>query len=488
LGTSLCQCKTRADCALWRDDLSAYLQTKSGRRPAVPPEFPNIKTLDKYNRPKVSTDEQLLNLRGLRHGWDAPLDEMKLLELTSSRFNIWGRLYMNWIGPVLLTKFLVVRDAKLPKEHVHQIKITKQRVKKDITQPVSPPLLRSLCFSPFALTTLKQKDFEGERAGYWTSRAQEPFEPEHVVKAEIPANLLQRVLPSNILDPPFVPKSTSRKRKRPEVDVRSKTTPAVEIERLPMSRSKRVITQRLSGGLPYLESPTSGLSIELEPPTAQHSEITRPMPPSAEYISLLSDSEEDASPSQRRSSVIDLGESPPESEDEDEDLARAIQLSSKEPSTTKATSLLFKQKQSNRFAGVAWQEIEAYPENFLLQPPVRTEESSNVMTPKSSDSASRLYPTSSSAAIGGHTLPGHTRPPSDAVMSMSLVDGAEKIPGSGTAEVRAARLRFFASNNTEAKATPEKNPLSMQDASISSSQEKTASCSVSLDIETIDLT
>jgi Holliday junction resolvase YEN1 len=370
---------------------------------------------------------------------------------------------------------------------VHQIKTTKQRVKRDITHPVSPPLLRSISFSPFALTTLTQKDFEGERAGYWTSRAQEPFEAEHVVKAEIPTNLLQKVLPSNVLDPPSVPKSTPRKRKRrAEDDVRSKTTPAIGIERLPTPKSKRVITQRLSASLPYLESPVSGRSNLLEPPTAQHSEITRPLPSSAEYISLLSDSEEDASPTHRRSSIIDLGDSPPDSEDEDEHLTRAMQLSLKEPGTTKATILLSRQKRSNRFTGVAWQENEAYPGNFLLQPPLPMEESSNSMTPKSSNSASRLYPALSRVAMGGDTLPAHTRPPSDPLMP--LVDGADKIPRSGTAEVRAARLRFFASNKTEAETTPGKNLLSTPDTSRSKSQEKIASCSLSLDIETIDLT
>ncbi|KAF2681803.1 hypothetical protein K458DRAFT_420565 [Lentithecium fluviatile CBS 122367] len=80
-----------------------------GQQPRGVPVDPNcldIKILNKYNRPTVSTNDQLRNLRGLRGGWDRPIDELKLLDLTSFRFNIWGDRYMRWVGRVLLTKCL----------------------------------------------------------------------------------------------------------------------------------------------------------------------------------------------------------------------------------------------------------------------------------------------------------------------------------------------------------------------------------------------
>lgn len=83
LGASLCECRSKKDCAQWRELLDAQLRTQRSSV-QVPSSFPDIKTLEKYNRPKISTDEQLQNLRGLRDGWNAPIDELNLLEVTST--------------------------------------------------------------------------------------------------------------------------------------------------------------------------------------------------------------------------------------------------------------------------------------------------------------------------------------------------------------------------------------------------------------------
>ncbi|KAF2438962.1 PIN domain-like protein [Karstenula rhodostoma CBS 690.94] len=478
LGTSLCQCKTREDCALWRDELSAYFQTQRGRKPEIPLDYPSIKTLDKYNRPKVSTDDQLRNLRGLRRGWDHTIDELKLLELTSSRFNIWGRLYMNWVGPVLLTKSLVARDLTLPKEHVHQIKFTKQRGKKDSTEPVLPPLLKSLAFSPFALTTLTQHGFEGERAGYWTSKAQDPFEPEHTVKAEIPLYLLQKVLPSSLLDPPSAPKTTPRKRKRQaEDDARSNRTTAMEPERLTRPLN-RITTQRPSASLLYPKSLKSGRSNSLEPTNSQCHEITRPMPSSAEHVSLLSDSEEDASPLQRRSSVIDLGHSP-------SDFERAIQLSLQESDMPQAIALPYQQRWPSRSVALAGHEREAAPELFAQQSALRTE-SRNAMSGKSSDSARELHPAFISVSVGHHLRTAQAKKISAA--AMPPLDPAEVTHGPSTAaDIRAARLKFFGPDNT-ARTTLNQTPSLSQGSSPSGTLGRATSRSIPLDIEIIDLT
>lgn len=487
LGTSLCQCKTRADCALWRNELSAYFQTQRGRKPEIPLDFPDIKTLDKYNRPKISTDEQLRNLRGLRRGWDVPIDELKLLELTSSRFNIWGRLYMNWIGPVLLTKSLVSRDVTLPKEHVHQIKIAKQRAKKDSTQPVLPPLLMSLAFSPFALTTLTQNHFEGERAGYWTSKAQDPFEPDYNVKADIPVYLLERVLPPNVLDPSSVPKSTPRKRKRQaEEDTRGNTSNAIESERLPTSLNRRITIQSPGSTSSYPDSPTSGGSNLLQATNAQHHKIARLIPSGAEYVSLLSDSEEeeDTLPLQRQSSVVNLGERPPDSEDNDEDLNKAIQLSLQESDMPKSMGLPYQQNWPSRFHHLAGHGREAVHGNFSQQSPLRSE-SMNAVPAKPSDSASELHPALSSVSVSGSPRSAQRRPPSAAIMP--LVDLAENNHESSAAGVRAARLRFFGPDNT-AKLTAKQTPSSTQGISLPKTTGRTTSHSVPADIETIDLT
>jgi Holliday junction resolvase YEN1 len=212
LGTSLCRCRTQADCMSWRESLvTLFSRSSRSRLITVPGNFPDIKTLKKYNDPTISTDEQLRNLRGLREDWGRAIDEKKLLEVTSTRFNIWGKLYMNWVGPILLTRFLakspVPMNSAIVLDNPHMVRLTRRRANKDD----SPPFERKLTFSPFALTTLTRGDFDGgERTGYWTGAMDVPFDPTHRVECEIPDHLLQKGLPPEVLNPP----SSSRKRKQ----------------------------------------------------------------------------------------------------------------------------------------------------------------------------------------------------------------------------------------------------------------------------------
>ncbi|KAJ4355603.1 uncharacterized protein N0V89_003623 [Didymosphaeria variabile] len=445
LGTSLCQCRTRADCALWRNKLFDFFLTQRGARPRpeLDPAFPDINTLDKYYRPKVSADDQLQNLRGLRNGWNVAINELKLLELTSSRFNIRGRFYMNWVGPVLLTKSLVARDPTSPKEHLHQIKLTKRR-----TQSQPPPLLRSLAFSPFGLTKLQQKDVE----------------PEHTVNADIPTYLLQRLLPSSVLDPPLKPKRIPGKRKRQaEEDAESRNiTPVIATEReLSTSLSKRANTRRASAS-PFQPEPTmSGRSYVPDSTPGRHSRSNRPIRFGTECISLLSNSEEDTTPLQRRSSIIDLGDSLPDSEDEDEDKAlnQAIQLSLQKPDAPTAL------RECTRTGSMSKSIVGA------------------------SKSSSRLDSALSSVVREGTSQVSCTSPPTAAVAAPQA-RYPKGSSGSGAAEVRAARLRFFTSStNVGEKVTPKQAVISTQVALLSTrSNRNTEPRLLPEDIETIDLT
>lgn len=489
LGTSLCQCRTRADCSMWRDELLAYFQTQRGRKPNVPLDFPNIKTLDKYNRPKVSADQ---HLHRLTDRWNRAIDEHNLLEVTSSRFNIWGKLYMNWVGPVLLTRFLVVRNPTLPKQHMHQIKPTKQRVKKDTEPTISPPLLRTITFSPFGLTTLQQVDFEGDRAGYWTSKAQDCFEPDHTVKADVPTYLLQRLLPSSVLDPPTAPTKTPRKRKRQteDGDAGSDTMSAVETEgRLPTFASKRTIMPK-SGASASRTNPSVGS----RSPVAGPSPICRPgntrtVRSETQCISLLSDSEVDAVVSHRRSSVIDLGDSPSGSEEEvdDDDLNKAIQLSLQESDAPGLVGSLSREKQRNRSEGVPWRAWKAGAESSSSQLSIRLE-STNERIAELSSSAFGLASESSDVAqrVTLQTFPNR----SPLVAAISTPNRyPESTPERSAADVRAARLRFFASPRVEGTAKPNQPSVSTQVVSPSTiSVRPSAARSFSGDIETIDLT
>ena len=136
LGRRLVACRDQMECGLWAVELAMFLEkTARGRSIDIPLGFPDFRTLQKYYNPKVTSDEDLLNKSRLSLDCVRPIQELKLLTLTSQRFNIWGRLYMNWVGPVLLTRSLTTRDPSLPLEPIHHMKFPKQRVKKTDDEP-----------------------------------------------------------------------------------------------------------------------------------------------------------------------------------------------------------------------------------------------------------------------------------------------------------------------------------------------------------------
>jgi Holliday junction resolvase YEN1 len=279
LGASLCRCRTQKDCGRWQEELTVVLQSTARGRSLVPTlyqlNFPDVKILDKYNRPTVSTDEQLRNLRGLRGDWDTSFDELKLLDnVTGPFFNYWGKRYMNWVGPILLTRALIREDAVIRGENVHAITPIKQRGKKESpnSDASGRPLERKLKFSPFQskLTSLEQKHFEGkfwnentleyqERDGAWTGERADPFEPDYQVECEIPSYWLQKSLPPEIMDPPPAQSKgtpASQKRKRKENDCVTNST-----SETPSRGTKRVRKPRAS-----LDDGVSPLPSQRRPP------------------------------------------------------------------------------------------------------------------------------------------------------------------------------------------------------------------------------
>jgi Holliday junction resolvase YEN1 len=218
LGPSLCACKNQKDCDSWSLQFDKLFRGPGARGMEIPIGFPAFKTLVKYNSPKVSSDDTLKKNAKLNLDLVRPIKELKLLEVTSSRFNIWGRLYLNWVGPVLLTRKFLNRNPSLPRELVHDIKFTKQRVKKTDGLLPSRVFERKLTFSPFGVTNLRREDFEGERLGYWNGDRTTLFDPEYRVECEAPTYWLQQVLPADILDLPPPPKQrrTAQHKQQPD--------------------------------------------------------------------------------------------------------------------------------------------------------------------------------------------------------------------------------------------------------------------------------
>jgi Holliday junction resolvase YEN1 len=367
LAQALCLCRNQRDCLDWSLLLAAFLQTKSRARSLrIPANFPDYKILQKYYRPKVTSDELLKGKKSLDLNTVRPIDEHTLLDVTSSRFNIWGRLYMNWVGPVLLLRSLAQRDSSLPKEVVHEIKLTKQRANKDEEVMALRILERKITFSPFGVTSLRREDFVGgNREGMWEGKKGVPFDPKHRVECDyFPAFWLQRVLPPNVLDPP-PPASKQKSAKRKEqpdngADTRKPFSPAKKKQKshddcqVPSStmRSAHPVEHHLKEPRHSIASTPSTLTSAQKSTGRGTNNLATPSRPRVHQqfaskpcevidLSNLDDEMVLRVPPTRQSkslsslreslpSVVDLG-SPESSGDESEDLARAIRLSLQSP-------------------------------------------------------------------------------------------------------------------------------------------------------------
>ena len=92
---------TKSQLPQWRVRLHETLRSL-GKSVEVSSNFPDFKVLHNYRAPNVSTDEQIHNLRGLRQGWDRPIDQTKLRVLLRQRFNFKTREYMKHIAPIFM--------------------------------------------------------------------------------------------------------------------------------------------------------------------------------------------------------------------------------------------------------------------------------------------------------------------------------------------------------------------------------------------------
>lgn len=358
LAQSLCLCRNQRDCVEWSYRLAAFLQTKPlARKLPIPANFPDYKILQKYYRPKITSDELLMTKKSLDLTISRPVDELKLLEITSSRFNIWGRLYMNWVGPMLLSRSLLLRGTSQSKEVVHGIKFTKRRASKSEEVMAMRSFERKITFSPFGVTALRREDLEGgEREGMWDGKRNVPFDPNYRVECDyFPAFVLRQVLPADVFDsPPPAPKQKSLKSKRkehPEVDIGGKRSISSAKKRRKLHNSGQVESSNgPSSEFGQPSAPTDRSTVDgKRQDTAVRSKTSKPhasqqVPTGPREVIDLSKSDDElilrlppvrkskGSPSVRESlgGIVDLG-SPEPSENEDEDLARAIHLSMQAP-------------------------------------------------------------------------------------------------------------------------------------------------------------
>jgi holliday junction resolvase YEN1 len=77
----------------------------------VPQDFPMWRTLRYYGNPTASTPEQLLDLRGLRHGWDRSIGQNDLRSFLRERFHFTTQEFLKHIDPTFVKRRLARAHA-----------------------------------------------------------------------------------------------------------------------------------------------------------------------------------------------------------------------------------------------------------------------------------------------------------------------------------------------------------------------------------------
>ncbi|KAF2004232.1 hypothetical protein P154DRAFT_572268 [Amniculicola lignicola CBS 123094] len=402
LGKDLCRCRTKRDCEIWRFqliDAIDHVPQRTRFAGHVPLDFPDYAILKKYNEPVVSTDEQLLNLRGLQRGWDQPFDEGKLLELTSENFNIWGRLYMNWVSPILLSKALVARDPSAPKDNRYEIRFPKQRAKKEVGQDAPRPLLRKLTFAPFTVSTLTRVDLdEGENRGRWEGVRDKPFDPLYRVECELPEYLLQRALPAEVFDPLAPTPKAKRKRSVPcddhvdPVTVVPKRARKTKAQSTPNVQPTPPRTKHMPKELSFVNLVSDGDDSDLDELEPIIIPISRtPSTPAARSEKRPSSMATPKSASYIQSSayIVDLVLGEDDEDDEnDEEFQEALRASLQETSQTPLGKQASGSKSLLVDRNIAWEDWEADPQSLFVseESPRQIETKIHAQVPSASSS------------------------------------------------------------------------------------------------------
>jgi len=216
LAHELCHASLQ-DIPAWRLRLGETLD-KEGQRMQVPPTFPNTRALGHYCNPVVSTDAQLRDLRGLRNGWDAKIDQNKLRVLLRSRFNIWTRGYMKHITPI----FMIRRLARCSRQDMNlitantaydiQLKRTIKRKSGNGNNSEKPTELeRKITFYPLPAVEVDLREPEGEDWSIWESKDGSHYDPAGRVECNVLDCFLKHGLPEGYLT---APEPAKRQRKQ----------------------------------------------------------------------------------------------------------------------------------------------------------------------------------------------------------------------------------------------------------------------------------
>lgn len=212
LAGSLFRC-TKHEVPRWRMLLETVFR-EYGKRMSIPDSFPDLKVMNNYRNPTVSTDDQLRNLRGSRNGWDCPIDQMKLRVLLRQRFNFETREYMKHMAPIFLVKELARCNSQEARLSNMRFDIQLKRVRAKKPQPgedAEPtPAETKITFYPLPAIEI---DISSEPADEdWSKweKGGSHYSPSERVETELLACFLER----GLVEMPTLPEPASKTKKK----------------------------------------------------------------------------------------------------------------------------------------------------------------------------------------------------------------------------------------------------------------------------------
>ncbi|THY72604.1 hypothetical protein D6C87_02467 [Aureobasidium pullulans] len=206
----------------------------------VLPGYPRDLHVKNYREPKVSTVEQANDLRGLKKGWNVPVDEKKLRVFLLERFNFTTREYLKHILPVQLTKELVATTPEtVSKNLVFEIELVHKRGRNHDEQCLE----RQVTFNPKRCTEENcwtQPPNEDWKA--LATKASGAFDPTIPVEVEfldyVLAGALGETEMQRLKEAASQPKPRKRKTQDSQVEAGSQTT-AVSADATSQSTAKK---------------------------------------------------------------------------------------------------------------------------------------------------------------------------------------------------------------------------------------------------------
>ncbi|KAK5729066.1 hypothetical protein LTR15_002207 [Elasticomyces elasticus] len=202
----------------WREALQKLLRLHRNSA-EVPAGFPDFKALKNYCDPIISTPEQLDNLRGLRQGWDRPIDQRKLRILLRDRFHFGTREYLKHIAPIYLARALARATPERRVENLQYGVVLKRTQKRKTVDGEEAPAkaMRKVMFlaAPAVEINLSERPPEEDWSA-WDGKDGTRYDPQRPIEGEVLDCFLRHGLPEDALI--TAPPPTRKKRKADEED------------------------------------------------------------------------------------------------------------------------------------------------------------------------------------------------------------------------------------------------------------------------------